>query len=315
MEESRAITVFETEIDIVEFSETAIEPFEKLPDLLDYSQKLTALYQYAKASKKDAEVRNKIVACDALARRKAGAILADPGFERYRGGDHGSNKLLLRDFSLDKMEARRLMLLSKIPWNKWVDYIRSVENSVLTYIGFYNLARKLTTPPKIEDKYDVIVLDPPWPGRKIIREIRPNQEREYEYPEMTLEEISNLELPSTEDCHVFLWITNKLLPRGFEIFERWAVRYTCTLTWHKPGGYQPYGLPQYNCEYALYGRIGKPIFIDTKQFNLCFEAPRGRHSEKPDYFFEVIARATTGQRISMYERKERNGFDSWGNEI
>ena len=132
---------------------------------------------------------------------------------------------------------------------------------------------------------------------------------------MQLEDIKEIELPAFAHCHVFLWITNKLLPFGFELFKNWKIKYIGTFVWHKPGGYQPYGLPQYNCEFCLYGRIGEPIFIDTKQFNLCFEAPRGKHSEKPDLFFEMIARVTKGKRINMFARKERNGFKAWGNEI
>ena len=317
MTEETALAIFETETDIVEFSETAVEPHRELPDLLDYSRKLAALHEIAKAAKVDIPARNRIVACDALARRRAGGILADPAFKRMPpSGVRPCDTMSLADLGLDgdagRKTASRLMSLATGPQVEWDQYVHVTE--ILTHTGFLNLAKKLTVPPEIVGEYNVIVLDPPWPGRKIIREVRPNQERQYDYPDMTIEGIKRMDLPVADDCHVFLWITHKLLLNGFDIFGHWGVRYVCTFVWHKPGGYQPVGLPQYNCEFVLYGRIGKPIFRDTKDFNVCFTAPRGRHSEKPDFFFEMIARTTGGRRLSMYERKEREGFEVWGNE-
>jgi N6-adenosine-specific RNA methylase IME4/transposase-like protein len=166
-------------------------------------------------------------------------------------------------------------------------------------------------------RYGTIVIDPPWPMKKIEREVRPNQV-EFDYPTMDYEALRAFRVKfgrlAGDHCHVFMWTTQKFLPMALRLLEDYEIKYVLTMVWHKAGGFQPVGLPQYNCEFVLYGRIGAPEFIDTKAFDCCFEAPRTEHSRKPGAFYDLVRRVTPDGRIDVFSREKREGFDQYGNE-
>jgi len=260
------------------------------------------------------------------AERKMGEMLQ--ATERADGGDAQRTRLhdatesppTLTELGITKRESSEAQLLASLPENRFED----LAAGKITVADAKREQKRATIIEKLEDiatkeakaidgVYDVIVIDPPWPMKKIERDERPNQS-EFDYPTMTEEEMAALELPVADDAHIWIWTTHKYLPMAFRLLDKWGLKYVCTFVWHKPGGFQPFGLPQYNAEFALYARKGSPAFVDTKAFPVCFTAPRGAHSEKPDEFYEMIARVTAGRRVDMFGRRKINGFDSWGNE-
>ena len=166
--------------------------------------------------------------------------------------------------------------------------------------------------------FDVVVIDPPWKMQKIDRDVRPNQDA-FDYPTMTQDELKafwpkKMASRIKPDCHLFCWTTQKFLLPALELVQAWGFKYVLLMVWRKSGGFQPIGLPQYNCEFIIYARCGSPVFIDTKDFNCCFDAPRREHSRKPDKFYDVVRRVTGGSRIDVFSREAREGFAQYGNE-
>ena len=208
-------------------------------------------------------------------------------------------------------EVKEKLRAGELSMNEAYKAIKTEEKKAIVQEQIQVLKEKEVQPST--GIYDVIVIDPPWQMEKIEREVAPNQVG-FDYPTMTIDEIKAMDLPAEENCHVFMWITQKHHRHGFEIFDAWGVNFICEFVWHKNGGFQPFGLPQFNHEYVMYGRIGTPTFIDFKNFFTCLNANRTGHSAKPEEFYDTIRRVTAGKRIDMFNRRKIEGYDTWGNQ-
>lgn len=162
-------------------------------------------------------------------------------------------------------------------------------------------------------RFATIVIDPPWDWGDEgdvdqLGRARPT------YGTMPLSEL--LELPvsdlADDDCHVYLWITNRSLPKGFALLERWGFRYITTLTWCKPS----IGMGNYfrgSTEQVLFGVKGSQP-LKRKDVGTWFAAPRGPrgHSSKPVEFYDLVESCSPGPYLEMFARGGRNGWTPWG---
>lgn len=166
--------------------------------------------------------------------------------------------------------------------------------------------------------YSCIVIDPPWDIKKIQREVHPDQGKFLDYPTMPLERIADenwvpVRTHAADDCHLYLWVTQKYLPAGLWLMEQWGFRYQCVMTWRKNFGMTPFSW-MYDTEHVIFGRKGN-LPLNQLGLRLSFEAPVQGHSVKPEVFYERVRAASPGPRIDMFARTEREGFDVWGNEV
>lgn len=171
--------------------------------------------------------------------------------------------------------------------------------------------------PELEGLFDVISVDPPWPYEgesKKVTSFDPNGRRVANpYPEMSIQQIKDIEMPLMDDSIVFLWTTHKFLPDAFDILKEWDMEYKATLVWNK----EKIGMGAWfrmQCEFCLVGVKGKPYFENTKYRDIFTEARR-EHSRKPDSFFSMVEEITLGRRLEYFSREKRDGWEVFGNDI
>lgn len=253
--------------------------------------------------------------------RRAGELLA--AMDKNRGGgDHRSRDATggptLADLGINKTQSHRWQAIAGIPEARWEAWL--ADTAELTTAGAVALAREAqraerdSAPPPAPPTgtYDVIYADPPW-RREMSVESRAT---EAHYPTMTDEELLALPLPAADDAVLFLWAISPKLPFALALIEHWGFTYRSHMVWVK----DTIGLGWYVRQrhepllIATRGDIGLPA--PEHRPPSALEAPRRRHSAKPEEFYGVIETMYPGRcYLELFARDTRNGWDSWGNEL
>ena len=189
------------------------------------------------------------------------------------------------------------------------------------------LAREETYDPgPIEGKYRVFYADPPWQYSD--RLVESYGAAEHHYPTLSLDQLCGEEdlpngrtLPamidgaSAKDAVLFLWVTSPLLNDAQRVIESWGFEYKSSFIWDKvKHNYGHYNSVRH--EVLLIAVRGSCLPDEKKLHDSVVSIERtGRHSEKPEYFRQLIDRLYPhGNRLELFAREEHEGWKAWGNE-
>lgn len=172
-------------------------------------------------------------------------------------------------------------------------------------------------------KYRTICADPPWQydnargTQTRCRAGRSQVTARGNYPTLSADEIAALPVADLADrnCSLYLWVTNPLIFTAREIVTAWGFRYVTLLTWVKTGapglGFSFRG----HTEHVVYATRGDVVIAPDKRESNVIVAPRRRHSQKPEAFYDLVERVSEGPYLEMFARNHHRFFwDVWGNE-
>lgn len=170
--------------------------------------------------------------------------------------------------------------------------------------------------------FNFIMIDPPWAfSSNSIDKPGKNVRRHYETaPIEWIKALPVREALASDHTLIWLWGTNPLLDRAFEVLKAWGFRFTTSGHWAKltVSGKQFFGTGHTlrgAGEPFLIGKIGNPK--TTKSVRSVILGVTREHSRKPEEGFVAAQRLMPWpetRRIEVFSRTDRPGWTTWGNE-
>jgi N6-adenosine-specific RNA methylase IME4 len=169
------------------------------------------------------------------------------------------------------------------------------------------------SPPLPTGLFDLIYADPPWQLGSPTSSSSPEQH----YPTMPTPEIAALAIPAAANAVLLLWAVTSLLPDALHVIEAWGFTYKSGFVWIKPS-IGPGNYVRNRHELLLIATRGNyPTPLPKHRPDSVLEAPRGRHSEKPKRFYDLLEHMWPhATRLELFARgKPHPGWTAWGNEV
>ena len=137
-------------------------------------------------------------------------------------------------------------------------------------------------------KYNTIYADPPWQFQNRTGKVAPEHKRLTRYKTMSLADIKALPIPAIADnkAHLYLWIPNALLRNVTELLL--------------------FGIKKNSAP-------NRTLSPARSQVNLIRSRKR-EHSRKPDEIIPIIEACSLPNRIELFARGSREGWDMWGDQ-
>jgi len=326
----------------------ALAQATRVDEVKTIRDKAIAMQTYAKQAR-DGELIGMATDIRLHAEVRAGELLITmaKGGERAKSKDtlsRGNTKLprelpKLSDLGVSKIQSSRWQALARLPRAKQeamiAQRIRIVVAAAENYIEVIKEARAERHKVKkakrdsrmreLSDKIEalpqrtfaVILADPEWRWEAWSEKGLDGTSADNQYPTSTLEDIKARDVPSicADDCVLFLWATVPMLPHALEVMTAWGFDYVSNFVWVKDKAGTGYWNRNQH-EHLLVGTRGNiSAPLEGTQWPSVIQAPRRRHSEKPDAVYEMIEEYYSDlPKIELNARKARKGWERWGNE-
>jgi N6-adenosine-specific RNA methylase IME4 len=164
----------------------------------------------------------------------------------------------------------------------------------------------------------VLVADPPWKfgdslpgaGRGAVKH----------YACMSVEQICSFDLPPLEnDAFLFLWRVASMPEEALRVVRAWGFVPKSEIVWRKltVNGKVHFGMGRTvraAHETCIVATRGRPQ-PKARNVRSIFDAPVGRHSAKPDAFYDLVEELADGPYAELFARRHRAGWRCFGNEL
>lgn len=325
------------ETGLVQFDKAmaALAEAHSIDEVKQIRDQAEAMRQYIKQQKGSLVMQNQAAEIKIRAERRAGEMLGERDKNKGARGIgvsfHDESAPTLSELGISENQSHRWQLEAGVPEVEFEEHVGRVleRNDELTTISIIRVAKRIkreqaleenetlikSAPPLPNNKYKTILIDPPWDWGD---EGDFNQFGRARPTFGTIPFNELIDLPMSElsepNSHIYVWITNRSLPKGFKLLECWGFRYITLLTWCKPS----FGLGNYfrgQTEHVMFGVKGSCPLL-RHDVGTWFTANRENgHSSKPTKMFEIIETCSPGPYLQMFGRKNRDGWTSWGAEI
>ena len=169
-------------------------------------------------------------------------------------------------------------------------------------------------------KYGLIMADPPW-NFDNWSEDGESKNPKAQYSCMDLDAIKKMPVGhlAAKDCVLWLWATNPLLDKAFEVMTAWGFQFKTAGHWSKK---TKHGKQAFGTGYVL-RCAGEPFLIGTmgepwtsRSVRSVIEGPIREHSRKPEESFAAAEKLCGDvDRLELFSRQPRTGWDVFGNEV
>lgn len=270
---------------------------------------------------RDKEMQGPMLGVQRRVEARIGQLLGEPKKGRPTGDEnvHRDGLFHRQDRVIFRILANASNGKCPLEENEWRKSRRALVSLVRNRLGMVT-----ELDPLPEGVFRCIVADPPWQldtGPDAWGTTGESGHDNLAYEQMSVERIKEMPVIESvaDDAHLYLWTTNKYLEQSYEVARAWGFKPSVMLVWaktpHGVGLGDAFRLTTEFCLYARRGKLKESLICETTWFNW----PRGKHSKKPDEFYELVESMTPApyaekDRLELFARQQRNGWTVWGDE-